>query len=91
MSWYFGKKGMKHGEFSTSPGVDLIPVTPNNSADLPSGVCRGLRCTVVGTVSGITANGGDRDFTFFTAGEVLPVGWQRIHATGTTATVEAIY
>jgi hypothetical protein len=73
------------------PAEDIVAVTPNDSNDLPNGVCRALRCVSVGDVSGITANGSSRTVTLYQQGEILPVAWNRIRSTGTTADVEALY
>lgn len=91
MTWYFGKKSLTHGNFSPSTAVYIVAVTPNNSTDLPDGICRAIRCITTGTVTGIGASGKTQTTTFYAAGEVISVGWQRITVTGTTATLEALY
>jgi hypothetical protein len=68
----------------SGPATDVVPVTPNNAADLPP-VAIGLYVEVAGTVSIVTVTGQTRsvgvaDFA------ILPVGVRRVNATGTTAT-----
>jgi hypothetical protein len=61
-------------------------VTPNDSADLPDGVCRGLTCNTGGNITVILANDvASVTFTWF-PGTVLPVQARRVLAAGTTAT-----
>ena len=74
------------------PAVDLLPVTPNDSADLPA-PARALRCRsdgAAGTVRITTVAGQVRN-THIDLGQLIPVQFTRVHATGTTATgLEAI-
>ena len=65
------------------PAADLQPVTPDDSADLPK-VAIGLYVEAGGTLAIVTIAGEQRvvevpDFT------ILPVGVQRVAASGTTA------
>lgn len=65
------------------PATDLLPVTPDDSADLPA-VAVALYVETGGAVTFITEQGNTRtaavaDFMFF------PVGARRVLATGTTA------
>ena len=66
------------------PAADILPVTPNNTADLPA-VAVGLYVQTGGALSVITVLGNTRSITVpdFT---ILPVGVRRVRATGTTAT-----
>jgi len=68
----------------TFVAVDIIPITPNDSVDLPNGV-RALRAQVAGTLRITTGVGIVRD-TYIAADKEFPVYTQRVHATGTTAT-----
>ena len=65
------------------PATDILPVTPNNTTDLPS-VAISLFVENGGSISFVTVSGHARtiqvsDFSF------VPVGVSRVNATGTTA------
>lgn len=79
------------GQAPSSPGHGLRDVTPSDAHGLPDGTCRSLYCLEPGTVAGITADGRGSATELFYAGQELPVGWSWIKATGTTATIQAIY
>lgn len=67
----------------SGPAGDLIPITPNDGADVP--ILRALYIEGAGSLRVTTAKGELRNLTvpaFF----LLPVGVTRVHATGTTAT-----
>lgn len=67
-------------------------VTPNDSADLPGGPCKGLYIGVAGNVTVDMDNGGSS--ILFTAAPVgvLPIVARRVRATGTAATgIVALY
>lgn len=71
--------------------ADVVPVTPNDSTDLPGGPCRALRVTGAGDLVFISVNGNTRTVPVV-ANEVVPWGAQRVLATGTTATgIFALY
>ena len=75
---------------STHTSGAVRAITPNDSTDLPLGVCRGIYVGVTGNVSiddlsGETA-GESVVFVGLPAGSVLPVQTARVNATGTTAT-----
>ncbi|MGL5736620.1 MAG: spike base protein, RCAP_Rcc01079 family [Beijerinckiaceae bacterium] len=75
--------------FSNTVGRDLVPVVPNDGADLPQ-VARALRIGVAGTLRFTSLNGVVRN-TSVASGEVTAFGAARVHATGTTATgIEAV-
>lgn len=75
--------------FGRSSGVDVISVTPNDSADLAF-VARALRTTTAGNVVIKTLAGQQRTLAF-EAGETRAVAALRVYATSTTATgIEAI-
>lgn len=68
----------------SGPARDILPVTPDDAADLP-GVAIGLFVETGGAIGIETVTGGTRtlnvpDFS------LLPVGVRRVFATGTTAT-----
>ncbi len=70
-----------------SPAIDLVPVTPSDANDLavPG---RSIRCRPDGSAGTlrITTDTGVVRNTYIAVGEVLNVGVQRVHATGTAAT-----
>lgn len=65
-------------------------VTPSNTVNLPAG-CVGLYVTTNGNVSIVGADDVAVTITGKVAGELMPVGPKRVNATGTTATVVALY
>lgn len=70
-------------------GLDLVPVTPSDSADLET-PARALRIKTGGTLRITTYTGEVRD-TEVADGELLPVFVVRVHETGTAATgIEAV-
>jgi len=75
--WKFGTFG---GDGSATDGVDI---TPNDGADLVHSV-RGLYVGGQGDVRITTLTG--TELTFVAVQGILPVGADRVHATGTTAT-----
>ena len=75
--------------FSTIVATDLIPVTPDDEADLAK-AARALRVGSGGTLRVTTLAGNVRN-TSVEDGEVLLVAVSRVHATGTTASdIEAM-
>ena len=77
-------------QFSTFTGIDLVPVTPSDGADLAQNG-RAIRCSGAGgTLRFVSYDGNLRD-TSIAAGETLNVAVRRIHATGTTATGIEVY
>lgn len=73
----------------TFVAVDVVPVTPSDTADLPAHA-RAIRAQAAGTLRILTYNHHVRN-TFIAAGELLPVYVKRVYATGTTATgIEAL-
>jgi hypothetical protein len=78
---------MLSGMDSTSVAVDLVPIVPNDSVDLPE-TARAIRCKptgAAGTVRFVSWRGELRN-TSIEAGGELRVAALRVHATGTTAT-----
>ena len=68
----------------SGPAHDALPVTPNDSIDLPQ-IAIGLYVqtggtVVIDTVAGQTRTLNVADFS------ILPIGVRRVRATGTTAT-----
>lgn len=70
-----------------SPINDLQLVTPNDSADLPNGVSRGMLFTGAGNVTFLTAKGTQVTIPVNSAwyGAVIYIRAKRILATGTTS------
>ena len=71
----------------SDPAVDLVPITPSDSVNLPQ-AARAIRCRptgATGTLRLVTMSGQTRD-TAISAGELLPVSAVAVKATGTTAT-----
>lgn len=66
------------------PALDILPVTPSNTVDLPR-VAIALYVTGAGNVVIDTVTGTSRTVNL-AANSFLPVGVRRVHATGTTAT-----
>ncbi len=81
------------GSFDASAqAVDLVPVTPNDGADLAF-VARAIRCKPTGAAGTLrfTAYSGQVRNTDIAVGEVLLVFAKRIHQSGTTATGLEVY
>jgi hypothetical protein len=74
---------------NTFTGIDLIPVVPSDTVDLPT-MARGLRIGTGGTLRFVSRAGFLRNTTVAT-GEYFIIAVRRVHVTGTTATgIEAI-
>ena len=67
----------------SGPATDALPVTPDDSADLPN-VAIGLYVESAGTVVVDTASGQTRTIEMADFA-ILPLGIRRVRATGTTA------
>ena len=63
-----------------------LPVTPENSVDLPGGVTRALMVGTDGFVA-VTYENGLTDTLYLLAGIVHPISVSRVRVTGTTATL----
>jgi len=68
----------------SGPATDIVPVTPDDSADLPE-TAIALYVETGGTLSLVSVKGGSRTVTVG-SNFILPVGVVRVHSTGTTAT-----
>ncbi len=68
----------------TGPGSDIAPVTPSDTVDF-SEVAIALFVQTGGTISFVSARGTVRSVTVSDM-SLLPVGVQRVNATGTSAT-----
>ena len=87
------------GAFEATDGLTAqarraVPVTPNDSANLPELTPKALWVSAAGTVTVIPA-GQEADTGValgdLPAGTVIPIRVRRVMATGTTATVLALY
>lgn len=68
----------------SGPATDIVPVTPDDSADLAD-VAIGLFVETGGQITFVTARNGVRSVTVSDQ-TILPVGVKRVNATGTSAT-----
>lgn len=67
----------------SGPATDIVPVTPNDAADLPD-IAIALYVETGGTLSLVTVSGGERQLAVADH-SILPVGVRRVRADGTTA------
>lgn len=80
--------------YPSAPGISAILVTPNDNADLPRGVCRAIEILSAGNVVTVAQSDPDSGAitrTGYPVGTVIPVCVRRVKATGTTATIAALY
>ena len=71
--------------------LSAAAVTPSDAVDLPRKPTQGLLVTVTGNLSVVMEAGGQVDLTSVAANTLLPLRVFRVRATGTTATVVALY
>lgn len=71
--------------------LSAAAVTPSDAVDLPRKPTQGLLVTVTGNLSIVMEAGGQVDLTSVAANTLLPLRVLRVRATGTTATVVALY
>jgi hypothetical protein len=71
--------------FNTFVAIDIVPITPSDTVDLPT-AARAIRCRSGGGTLRITTLSGQVRNTSIDVGEMLLVAALRVHATGTTAT-----
>lgn len=76
----------------SQPGVDIVPITPSDSADISTTIgndtivgVRALRAQVAGNIKVTMAGGNDRTLAFL-AGETRPGFFKRVWGADTTAT-----
>jgi hypothetical protein len=67
------------------PAIGLVPVVPNDTADLVQGPCRALYSATAGTIAVMDGLGGVATIVSLDA-QYHPVRVRRVLATGTTAT-----
>ena len=69
-----------------------VPVTPNDSTDLPNGPCEGIYVGATGNINVQLAGGGTAVLTGLATGQIVRVNVSRILSTSTTATgIAALY
>jgi hypothetical protein len=68
-------------------------VSPSDATNLPRGVCWGLLCAVAGNVAFVPVDNALNDPVTLpvVAGQIIPCFTIRVMATGTTATMRALY
>lgn len=71
--------------------INLSPVTPSDTVDLPNGTTRGLLAVTSGNIAVNLDGGGTATLTGLSTGQMLAIAVTRVLATGTTATVSAAY
>jgi hypothetical protein len=76
---------------NTSPAMEAAAVTPNDSTDLPNGICRALYIGGAGSVVVDTANSTSITFAGLTAGTILPINVKRVRTGGTATNLVALY
>ena len=75
----------------SDPAARWPAVTPNDSADLPGGLCRSLYVGGAGDVTALDEDGNSSVHKAVPAGARLPIRAKRVMATGTTATFILAY
>ena len=76
----------------SAPATGLAAVTPNDSANLPDGLCRGVWVGVGGDVVVDTPSVTNVKLVGANAGSIIPVAVIRVRSTGTTAgSIVAMY
>ncbi|MEL7030188.1 MAG: hypothetical protein AAGL49_13510 [Pseudomonadota bacterium] len=74
-----------------SPASKIVPVSPNDGADLPDGVCRALLVGASGAATVVDASGAERAAVPLQAG-YNPLRVARVKATGLVASnIWALY
>lgn len=76
---------------NTSPAMEAAAVTPNDSTDLPNGICRALYIGGAGSVVVDTANSTSVTFAGLTAGSILPLNVKRVRTASTATSIVALY
>lgn len=76
---------------SASFDLNLLPVTPSDTVDLPGGPTSGLLVTTAGNVNVNLQGGGTAVLTGLVLGQLLPITVTRVLATSTTGAVSAAY
>ena len=80
----------QHNQGLAAPSGRIRPITKNDSADLPDGVCRGLLVGTAGTANLVDASGQSLTDVPLPAG-IVPVGVARVLTGGTADDLWALY
>ena len=73
-----------------APASKLVPVTPDDEADLPDGVCRALLVGTAGTANLVDASGAAHTDVPLQQG-YNPIGVQRVMTGGSASNFWALY
>jgi hypothetical protein len=79
-----------HNGGLSAPASRLVPVTSDDEADLPDGVCRALLVETAGSANLIDASGADRTGVPLQQG-YNPIGVQRVKTGGGASGIWALY
>ena len=79
-----------HSGGLSSPASKVVPITPDDDADLPDGVCRALLVGTAGTANLIDASGAERTGVPLQRG-YNHIGASRVKTGGTAANLWALY
>jgi hypothetical protein len=79
-----------HNSGLNAPAAQVVPITPDDDADLPDGVCRALLVGTGGTVNLVDASGAERTGVPLQQG-FNPIGAARVKTGGTAANLWALY
>jgi hypothetical protein len=90
MAVRIGKYGATEDIGPSDPGSSLVLVTPSDTEALPGGVARSLWISVAGDITVLCENDTD-PVTMTVPYGLFPFRVKAVHASGTTATVYAIY
>lgn len=71
--------------------INLTPVTPSDTVDLPNGPTTGILCTAPGNLAGNLPGVGTATLTGMVAGQFMLITLTRVLATGTTGSFSAAY
>jgi hypothetical protein len=79
-----------HNSGLSAPAAKLAPITPDDEADLPDGVCRALLVGTAGTANLIDASGGEHTGVPLQQG-FNPIGVRRVKTGGSAVNLWALY
>jgi hypothetical protein len=79
-----------HNGGLSAPAARIVPITPDDDADLPDGTCRALLVGTAGAVDLIDASGSERTAVPLQQG-FNPIGVQRVKTGGSANNLWALY
>lgn len=79
-----------HNGGLSAPAFKIVPITPNDAADLPEGVCRGLLVGTAGAANLVDASGAERTGVPLQQG-FNPIGVARLKTGGSASNIWALY